>query len=601
MKFISFDIETNGYEYIDPRFRVTMVCTDDGEHVRVWGKNHIQEAVQALLDYNQSGSLVGHNGSGYDRPALKITTGHNLKCHDTQLMAFLLDEEHKPGKYKLESLAVSRLGVPTWKDAVTWDWKDTDNWTDDDERWAIMRQYCARDTRYTRLLAESMEPELRAQGLWTLYERTMLPASRALANIYERGIGVDFDNVTEARVYFDKQMADTGAILTTTLGCKKPGSSNALKKYLFEECGIDPIFWTDGGDPSNPNSKGPQPKLDKLALMTYKAMDPEGAHVPVLEAKLLYSEAQKMNGTYLKNYVKFAESNHDRRLHPSYGLTNTTSGRTSAFDPNIQNVPRLKMLRRCVGKPRPGYVYLQADLSQLELRMIADVFGEENMIAAFKRGDDLHRLMACNMTGKKPDEILKDERTTAKIANFLLGYGAEVQTFIDSAFVQYGLVFTREEATRIRNAFHASWPGLIPAYSRVYQELTKNEYVTTITGMRRRFRGFNDWSEGQKVASLREAINNTIQSPSSHLALTMLVQLEGMGFFNTAYIHDAVQMEILDDPVVIAKAVKDIKHAIEVTVPRIFEKTFNYKFLVPITCDVEVGPNWGELEKYVPS
>lgn len=582
MNFWSLDLETNGREFRDPRFRILMSCIDDGRTVKVFR----DPAVAARL-WSKAEAPVGHNSSFFDRVALKQVTGVNVKTHDTMLMAYLLDEEagqRGNGGLKLENLAVKYLGVEPWKDAVTWNWEDTDGWLPDDPRWATMERYCARDTQYTRRLADTLEVRLRAESLFLVYIGLLLPASRALSQLEETGVYVSQANLAAAESQFELERKTALAklkVIGVAAGMDNfnPGSSQQVGTLLFDRMGLQPDMWTDGGKPAT----------HELAL---KMIREKGKALDVVGPLLDYRGATKMLSTYIRPYTKLQKESPDGRVHPSYSLTFTVTGRTSSFSPNIQNVPRLPQIRSIVGAP-PGHVLLQADLSQAELRIAAFLAREQNMLNAFRSGDDLHYLMAEHVTGKLRADITKEERTNAKISNFAFVYGAETRTFIDAAMKDYDIVFGFDEADKIRTAFFDMWPGLIPWYQSVHKELMDKEYVTSKTGRRRRFPGYKTYSTHYQTECLRAGINFGVQSLASDIALMALVLVTGKGYKTTAYIHDAVQVEVEEGKV--EEAARDIKTAIEQDVPALLADRFNIHLDVPLVADISVGPDWGNL------
>ena len=555
-----------------------MIAADDGVKTRVWDRAAVPAAVSLLTKLP---SVIGHNATFYDRVAIKTVYDVNLKVGDTMLMAYLLDEEagqRKRGDLELESLAIKYLGVDEWKSDVTWDWNETDEWYPEDPRWDVMRRYCARDTHHTKRLADVLAVRLRDEGLWSIYADLLLPASRALALLEETGVHVSLENLERAREEFQVERVESEAKLIEA-GLAKPTSTKDLGDFLFNRCRLTPTHYTPTGKPAT----------HELALKTLKK---DGRVPEIVDSLLKFRGASKMLSTYIKPYEE--KSKRDGRVHPSYSLTFTVTGRTSAFNPNVQNVPRDTRVRSIVAAPQ-GHSLLQVDLSQAELRIAAFLSRDAAMLDAFRRGDDLHYLMAEKVTGKRRDEITKEERTAAKIANFSLVYCAETGTFMDQAFKDYGVVFEYAEADRIRNAFFKTWAGLIPWYKSVYAELMEKEYVTSRTGRRRRFPHFKTYTDYNKTECLRQAVNFGVQSLASDIALTALVLVTGMGYKTTAYIHDAVQVEVKADGV--ERAAREIKEAVEKTVPLLMAEKFGVVLDVPMKADVSVGNDWGHLEE----
>ena len=590
---IAFDIETNGRDYLDSEFKIIMlVCYSGGDKAKCYPRDNIQRGVEYLqAAVNQGEELVGHNASMFDRACIQRVFNTNLKTHDTMFMAYLLDEQHEKGKYKLETLVQKYIpGTLSWKNDVTWDWRDTDSWETQDPRWEIMRRYCIRDTVYTHRLSSVLYPELERQNLLAVYRGVLLPASRALSAVYERGVCVNHENIEKALAQAREEKTQSLGRLNL-FGIKNPGSTKQLKELFFNQAKLAPVRYTPAGEPS----------VDELTLKTLDMqLDEADPLTPVLHDVLTYRGAVKEIGTYLENYAEMAQKSPDKRVHPSYGLVTTVSGRTSAYTPNIQNIPRNSRIRSVIAASANKHL-LQADLSQIELRMAAHVFNERAMLAAFARGDDLHYIMAEAITQKPRAKILDEERTNAKITNFMFLYGAEVSTFIDNTFKNYGLLFSYETANAYRDRFYALWADLIPAYGQVRAELVECGFVTSLTNRRRRFfvpehgEKWKHYNSRQQTAWLREAINFKVQSFASDVALSMLVLLTAKGLPITAYIHDAVHAEL--SPEETPRWCEIIHNAVKYELPEILQKKYGVELKVPLIVDFSVGPSWGEQKK----
>ena len=193
---LSFDLETNGLQTRDPFSRIYLCGMDGGaQHVGMY--ESMRAATTALQQAASFGTrIVGHNSSAFDRLMLRSAKGIDIHCDDTMLMGWLLHEEWgNMRKLNLESLCVAELGVRPWKKDVTWDWSKPLTIP-----WPEAKAYCARDARMTRQLYFALEKPLKADGqLWNFYDKLMLPASRALADMEERGLYVNNEHTAEAR------------------------------------------------------------------------------------------------------------------------------------------------------------------------------------------------------------------------------------------------------------------------------------------------------------------------------------------------------------------------------------------------------------------
>lgn len=423
---IAFDCETNARETRDPFQHVYVTAIDDGSGSAVHVLDDARRAAFMLNGVQQLGSrIVGHNASGFDRLQLKRVTGIDLKCDDTMLMAFLLHEEWGPAKQlNLEFLCMHYLNAPSWKTDVTWNWRDATTIP-----WDEAKQYCARDTRYTRALYLALEKELKADPLlWQLYDRLLLPASRALADMEERGLYIVDENVSEANESLIEDLTQHGDVVETIAKAHDMEKFNRrspkqVGTLLFDKMGFPVVETTNSGARStNAN--------------TLKTLRENFDH-PIFPAMLGVRKAEKL-GTYLDRFR--AERDRYGMAYPWYSLVLTATGRTSG---NYQQIPRDKRIRRCIGAP-PGKVFIAADFGQLELRVASSkyVYDEPNMRAAFDADVDLHWLTA--LRGAANETIrtaslwamqagLPTDRTGAEVLSRLLSAapkGTESESFL---------------------------------------------------------------------------------------------------------------------------------------------------------------------------
>jgi DNA polymerase-1 len=589
---LSYDIETNGREFDDPLFRIYLLAIDvtsvesrEPLWTFVFGPEEKLVRMGAVLLGMTNTAKVGHNAIRFDAEALarlEPTACHALRFEtdDTMLLAYLADETAQA--YGLEASCHRILGLAEWKSAVTWSWHDTPAQEID---WEVAVEYCGNDARATRMLYDTLcKRVLPDTGLRRVYNDILRPAAVAFEAIERNGVYVRKDTALEVRRVFEKQRDDA---LTALPEGFNPNSPKQVQSLLFGHLGFTPTHFTDSG----------QPSTDELTVKTLKESLKDT--VPAeLDALLEYRNATKMISTYLNSYLE--KSDEWSRVHPSYSLITTVTGRTSCFKPNYENVPRDPRIRSIIGAP-PGKILLQADYSQLQLRLAAMLSGDTNMLRAFERGDDLHTLFAERLTGKPASGITKEERTTAKIANFLLTFGGEEQTFIDNAFKEYGIRFSFSQAKRIRDSFHEMWPGLSEWYGRCAKEIVDTGQIRSLAGHIRHLPGIYADDFNTKCAALREGINFTDQGLEAYIcipAVSMLVprlpQVYGPDTFVVGFVHDAIHVECpLGTEQEVARTMKKV---MEEESPA-YLANIGICLSIPLVADVEAGPSWGELQK----
>jgi DNA polymerase-1 len=253
---------------------------------------------------------------------------------------------------------------------------------------------------------------------------------------------------------------------------------------------------------------------------------------PLAELLRRYRSACKRADTYGRDWLKHVAS--DGRVHPSWNQTGARTGRMSCSDPNLQNLPRDPAYRRCFKAPE-GRVLLKADYGQLELRLAAVIAGEQQMIEAFQRGEDLHALTARHLFGKT--EVTKQERQLGKPTNFGLIYGSSARGLRSKAQADYGLTMTEAEARQFRNAFFKAYPAI----RRWHKQLERDRLTETRTKCCRRVLVEPDFFFGARA-------NYVIQGTAGDgfkIALALLWERrdQAPGAFPVLAIHDELVVE----------------------------------------------------------
>lgn len=592
IRWVSFDCETNARETHDPFVHVYCVAVDCGrENIDVF--RDVSRFIRSVgIRRNVGPRFVGHNASRFDRLQIRRQFGLDIKCDDTMLMAFLLHEEWGPAKrLNLEALCAFYLGVRPWKKDVTWDWRQAHSIP-----WPKAMEYCARDTRYTRQLALKLAPALEEEGLWKLYDRLLLPASRAVADMEEKGLYVNRAHVAEARTYWEQEAEKhlyTVLDIADSAGLQdfNPRSPAQVSELLFNRLGFYATEYTKKGRAST--AVGVLKKIREEVNEGYQ----DSANVEILDALLKYRRTQKMLGTYIAHF----EDEPDRygMWYPWTSLTQTVTGRTSG---NSQQIPRTDtgpMIRRCVGVP-PGYVLLQADYSQLEMRVAASryVFDEPNLRDAFTKGLDVHRLLASTITGKPYDQVTKDERQNAKPPNFLFLYGGEEEMYMRTLLEDQDIVKSLDEATFERDAFFRRWDRLAAGHGRTLSVFydadgnIKQDWVRTCFGFKRRLPDIRSKERAVVLAAYREAVNVVVQNPACYIALVGLVLLGSAGLDVRSFQHDAYLVWVPDSEAAVRAAAAQIRYLLEAGVPQVLRSEFGLEWDVPLKVDITAGTAW---------
>jgi DNA polymerase-1 len=264
---------------------------------------------------------------------------------------------------------------------------------------------------------------------------------------------------------------------------------------------------------------------------------------------------------------------------------------------NLQQVPRGDLTRGIFGAP-PGWFFVEFDYSQIELRMAAYLAREPTMMHLYATGQDIHMTMAMTMTGKPAHLVTKEERKKAKAVNFGFLYGMGWRKFIQTAWENYGVRVTEEEAVAFREAFFAQFPVLLKWHARQRRLAHTNGRVETPMGRVRHLPDIYSPDHGVAAEAERQAINSPVQGFASDMCALSLVLLarrfraEGIRAFPIGSVHDAVNWEIHSDDLALALPI--IKEVME-NLP--LEELFGVVLDIPIVADCKVGTRWGAAKE----
>lgn len=523
---------------------------------------------------------------------------------DTIIAAALLDENRSKG---LKPLAQMLLGAEPWGI----DTKDLLNTPLDD-----VLTYNGLDTWHTLRLYFVLRAELQKQPrIGRLFKHLMMPAIQELVPVERRGVYVDQDvlhrNWNTVKATLERIHNDLDAFLPPlednphAVYAKRTGElkstgvnwnpSNFLRWFLFEWLGLPVIargkVKDDGraGDPSTAE-----------AVMMVLAEQSEAA-------KLLLERVawNKFDTSFFAPWSEQIDSN--SRIHSVFKPWGTVTGRLSSGKEdqekvtgqknyrgvNLQQVPRNKLLRGVFGAA-PGHIFIEADYSQVELRVAAYLARERTMLHLYATGQDIHMATAMRMTGKPAHLVTKDERKKAKAVNFGFLYGMGWRKFVQTAWENYGLRVTEDEAKAFRVAFFEQFPGLLPWHAKQRRLAHTYGRVESPMGRVRHLPDIYSPDQGVAAEAERQAINSPVQAFASDMALLSLVQLgrrfraEGLRAWPIGAVHDAVNFEAHEDD--IPKVVPIIKDTME-NLP--LEDLFGVILDVPIVADVKLGKHWG--------
>ena len=580
---IAYDIETVGLDEYAEGGRIWMIgfATRKKNYVM-----QINERTTAIIKYVLCGDTawtrVAHNAK-FDNRWLRSRGISPTVDFDTYLAAYLIDVSTPHG---LKYLSKAYLGAADYNEDIEFKSKLTRS------EFMAMAKYCALDCYYTLRLHTLTKNTMEADGgLMRVFTRIVIPGERILQGIESVGAYVDQTRLAEVEADYTKKREELDARIDAALpekyrgGKINLGSPKQLSKLLYEDLGLSTEARTSTGDMST----------GKHALL--RLVDAHEIPKLLLERKK-YDRVITGFFTPWKDFLK-----RDGRLHTTYKIAETSTGRLSAENPNLQQVPRDSNVRSLICAP-PGKVFIEGDYSQLELRVAAYVAGAESMKECYRRGEDLHRKTAAQIAGITPEEVTKAQRTAAKAVNFGYIYGMWWRSFKEYAFDSYGVVVTDEEAKRSREVYFETYPELVPWHDYQKRYVREHKYVKTATGRRRYLLDVDSPDDELRGGAERKAINTPVQSLGSDITLLAMQLIDknikrlypGKAFM-VGQVHDAIMLEADED---VGREVALLTKRCMEGVPQILKKYFGIDFDVPIISEVELGSAWGVGEVVEP-
>ena len=538
---------------------------------------------------------IAHNGK-FDCRWLAANKVFMNLTFDTMIAAHMLDENRSKG---LKPLSQVILGVDAYD--IGEDVKDA--YHTPLKRLCV---YAAKDADYTLRLYRVFREQLKERPRTArIFKLMMMPSSNVLTKVERRGIWVDHERLDErlqrAKKKLDRirrfmlthvpphkqpQSVPAGATkkLTKELGGINFNSNPQVAEWLFEDLELPILELTEGEAPSTAESVMLQLASQHVAC----------------KALLKYRKWAKYLSTYLYP-LKYVHRDDRSRIHPTFKLFGTVTGRLSCSDPNLQNIPRDPFLRSLIGAPS-GWMLIEADYAQIELRVAAMLADETNMLRAFHQGRDIHMEMAMDLIGKPESEVSSEQRKLAKSVNFGFLYSMGWETFIIYARDKYEIDISEEEAIKARAKFFRKWPKFQNWHERQRRVVQRYNYVQSPIGRVRHLPDVQSRDLAVRHEAERQAINSPVQSFASDLMLMSALRLDAILHpkfcFTVGSIHDALLFQVKKDWV--DHAAETIK-SVMLNPP--LKPWFGMELTVPIEVEIKTGRYWGAKENkiWVPS
>ena len=419
-------------------------------------------------------------------------------------------------------------------------------------------------------LKDVFAPALDAEGLAGIMTDIELPLVPVLADMEYAGVRIDTAALAAAAEGMEERSRQLCAEIYEIAGEEfNVGSPAQVGEILFGKMQLDPkAKKTKTGQYSTSEEI-----LEKLAWKS-----------PIIGKILEYRQIKKLLNTYL-NALPETINRATGKIHTNYNQTVTSTGRLSSSSPNLQNIPVRDEMGRDIRRafiPDPGHIFLSADYSQIELRLVADFAKDETMIEAFRKGDDIHAITAAKINHVPLGEVTPDERRKAKTANFGILYG------ITAFGLASRLQIPRQEAKELIDGYFATFPSIHKYMSDSVEEAREHGYAVTRMGRKRRLPDINSKNPVVRGYAERNAINAPVQGTAADVMKLAMVgiwqemQEKGLKSKMIMQVHDELNFDVVPGE--------------EATLQEIVERRMQgaYDGAVPLTASAGVGANWLE-------
>ncbi len=577
-----FDLETTGLDVFRDRivglslavkpheawyipFNLHDTATDAAQ------RNKIESEYAAILRplfENETKAKVGQNMK-FDILFLRsLGIGVQGRKYDTMLLHYLLDPEARHG---MNALAERYLGYAPIE-IETLIGRGAKQLTMDMVGLERIAEYAAEDADITLQLYHALYPSVVQQNQTALYERIEEPLIDVLADMEWTGVRIDSASLAHYSATMTEQLSALQERIRTMADdpALNINSSRQLGELLFTKMRI-----TD------------KPKMTKTKQFCTDEEYLQGfAHQhAIVDTILQYRGIKKLLSTYI-DALPLLVNPVTGHIHTSYNQAVTATGRLSSANPNLQNIP----VREEIGRPiREAFIpsddrhlLLSADYSQVELRLMAHLSGDESLREAFMHGEDIHAATAAKIFGKPLDEVTSEERRRAKTANFGIIYGI-------SAFgLSQRLDIPRSEAKALIEGYFASYPKVREYMERVTEQARQEGYVTTLFGRRRYLADIASRNANARAFAERNAINAPIQGSAADIM--KIAMIEVWRRFRAEGIRSRIILQVHDEIVV------DMLASERGQVERIVREAMEgaAQLSVPLVVDCGVGHSWLE-------
>lgn len=571
---VCFDTETTGIDALNAELVGMSFSFEKGKGFYVPFPEN-QEETQTLIEKfrlffeNESIEKIGQNMK-YD---LKILSNYNIqvkgKLFDTMIAHYLINPDMR---HNMDVLSETYLKYSPKSIETLIGKKGKNQLSMRDVPLEDIKEYATEDADITFQLKEHFQPILEKVGTKKLFDEIEIPLVPVLADMEKEGIRLDVEFLKSMSVEMQKEIDAFEQQIYETAGEKfNLASPKQLGDILFDKLKI-------GGTKQKKTKTGQYATGEEV--LSYLANEHQ-----IVRDILEWRQMVKLQSTYIDALPNQVDKK-TGRVHTDYMQTVAATGRLSSTNPNLQNIPirteKGRLIRKAFIARDENYTLLSADYSQIELRIIAALCGEENMIKAFQNHEDIHKSTAAKVFNVPLDEVTKEQRSHAKTVNFGIIYGV-------SAFgLSNQTNLSRKESAELIEAYYQTYPKLKSFMTSQVDFARENGYVETISGRRRYLKDINSANAIVRGGAERNAVNAPIQGSAADIIKIAMINIhkkliaEHWKSKMLLQVHDELVFDVHNSE--LEKIQPMIKHEMENA----------FKMAVPLEVEIGLGKNWLE-------
>lgn len=571
-KAVCFDTETTSLNELEAELIGMSFCYKKGLAYYVPMSNNQEEAQKTIELFrpfleDQNVLKIAHNLK-YDYKVLK---NYNIevegKLFDTMVAHYLLNPDGRHGMDYLSEMyldykpvSIESLIGKKGKNQRTL--RDVDVQTQTD--------YAAEDADVTFQLYELFAPQLAKENLEDLFYNVEMPLMKVLAKIELTGVKLDNNWLAQESKDLENDLKILESKIFELSGEEfNMNSPKQLGEILFEKMQLDP--------------KAKKTKTGQYATSEDVLQKLSSKH-EIIPQILEYRTLQKLKSTYVDALPDQIDKKDDR-VHTNFSQTTAATGRLASVNPNLQNIP-IRTLRgqqiRGAFVSDEGKKIISADYSQIELRLIAEISGEQNMIKAFQNGEDIHASTAAKLFNIPLEDVTKIQRSQAKTVNFGIIYGQGAFALAE----QTGL--SRTEAKKMIDSYYETYPRLKEYMAEQVRKAQDFGYVETILGRKRHLKDINSSNFVVKAHAERNAVNAPIQGSAADIIKLAMIKIDSE--LETQNLQTKMLLQVHDE-LLFESPLEEVETA-KALIKKEMESAFPTN--VPLLVEVGVGDNWLE-------